>query len=80
MLNLLLFLMLQLSSTFSKKSENIRILMLSDIHMSSPGCKSNMGKVVESLNENGHILEYDYVFVSGDMTNLPNKLGKTIPP
>ena len=43
----------------------MRILLLSDIHLSL----QNLEKLYEWLGDK----KYDYVFASGDLCNLPNK-------
>ena len=54
-------------------SESIRVLLLSDIHM-SPGGISNVDFAKKHLNWDDEKSEkYDFVFVSGDIANLPNK-------
>jgi predicted MPP superfamily phosphohydrolase len=58
----------------TNQSESIRILLLSDIHMMSPHCVSNVPDVEEKIKKD-QTPKYDYVFVSGDIANLPNKTG-----
>ena len=59
-------------------SDTLRILLFSDIHMQSPGGASNVGTAIEKLKENKDFVKYDYVFVSGDIADLPNEIGKTL--
>ena len=42
--------------------------------MMSPHCVSNVPDVIEKI-EKDKTPKYDYVFVSGDIANLPNKTG-----
>ena len=52
---------------------SISILLLSDIHM-APGGASNVEFAKKHIGFDDEKSEkYDYVFVSGDIANLPNK-------
>ena len=60
--------------TSSDQQFSLRILLLSDIHMMSPHCVSNVPDVEAKIKSHS-TPKYDYVFVSGDIANLPNKTG-----